>query len=81
MYLEPSPIPRAREGRHAQDDGMNFQTPQHLPADEMLAVPDMARIPSSTFRIGWDHDSPEEAPVHRMMVSSFWIDRIPVTNR
>jgi formylglycine-generating enzyme required for sulfatase activity len=26
-------------------------------------------------------ESPEEAPVHRVTVGAFWIDRTPVTNR
>ena len=42
---------------------------------------DMIRIPGGTFRMGSDNHYPEEAPVHRVTVDGFWIDRTPVTNR
>jgi formylglycine-generating enzyme len=42
---------------------------------------DMVRIPGGTFRMGSDTHYPEEAPVHRVTVDGFWIDRTPVTNR
>src|SRR3978361_285575 len=42
---------------------------------------DMVRIPGGTFRMGSDDHYPEEAPVHRVTVDGFWIDRTPVTNR
>jgi sulfatase modifying factor 1 len=41
----------------------------------------MVRIDGGTFRMGSDRHYPEEAPVHRVTVSSFWIDCTPVTNR
>ena len=41
----------------------------------------MARIPGGTFRMGSDAHYPEEAPVHRVTVDPFRIDRTPVTNR
>ena len=41
----------------------------------------MIRIPGGTFRMGSDEHYPEEAPVHRVTVDGFWIDRTPVTNR
>ena len=41
----------------------------------------MAFIPGGTFRMGSDSHYPEEAPVHRVTVDGFWIDRTPVTNR
>lgn len=41
----------------------------------------MIRIPGGTFRMGSDRHYPEEAPVHSVGVSSFYIDRTPVTNR
>src|SRR4051812_33387653 len=43
--------------------------------------PDMIRIPGGTFRMGSDKYYPEEAPVHRVTVDGFFIDRTPVTNR
>src|SRR3954464_6969672 len=42
---------------------------------------EMIRIPGGTFRMGSNDHYPEEAPVHRVTVDGFWIDRTPVTNR
>src|SRR5712672_3510905 len=44
-------------------------------------IDDMVRIPGGTFRMGSNDHYPEEAPVHRVTVDGFWIDRTPVTNR
>jgi formylglycine-generating enzyme required for sulfatase activity len=41
----------------------------------------MVWVAGGTFRMGSDKHYPEEAPVHRVTVSGFWIDRTPVTNR
>jgi formylglycine-generating enzyme required for sulfatase activity len=41
----------------------------------------MIHVPGGTFRMGSDKHYPEEAPVHRVTVDAFWIDRMPVTNR
>ena len=41
----------------------------------------MVWIPGGTFRMGSNDHYPEEAPVHRVSVDGFWIDRTPVTNR
>ncbi|WP_418291969.1 formylglycine-generating enzyme family protein [Methylobacterium durans] len=40
----------------------------------------MVRLPGGVFGMGSDQHYPEEAPVHRVEVDGFWIDRTPVTN-
>lgn len=54
--------------------------PRGSPA-ECSGYADMIRIPGGTFRMGSNKHYPEEAPVHRVTVDAFWIDRTPVTNR
>jgi formylglycine-generating enzyme required for sulfatase activity len=41
----------------------------------------MVRLPGGRFRMGSDDHYPEEAPAHDVLVSGFWIDATPVTNR
>ena len=41
---------------------------------------DMVRVEGGTFRMGSERHYREEAPVHRVIVDGFWIDRTPVTN-
>jgi sulfatase modifying factor 1 len=41
----------------------------------------MVSIEGGTFRMGSERYYPEEAPVHRVTVDPFWMDRTPVTNR
>jgi formylglycine-generating enzyme required for sulfatase activity len=40
----------------------------------------MVFVREGAFRMGSDNHYPEEAPVHQVRVSSFWIDETPVTN-
>ena len=63
---------------------MTLLRTDHRPDDrpsEDNRTDDMVWIPGGTFRMGSDNHYPEEAPVHRVTVDGFWIDRTPVTNR
>src|SRR5450755_751829 len=51
------------------------------PGDRCQRHADMRLIAGGTFRMGSDRHYPEEAPVHRVAVEGFLIDRTPVTNR
>ncbi len=50
------------------------------PSEDSRTV-DMVWLAGGTFRMGSNDHYPEEAPVHRVTVDGFWIDRTPVTNR
>jgi sulfatase modifying factor 1 len=60
--------------RQTADTSVEFASNENLPAT-------MVFVPAGTFRMGSDRHYPEEAPVHRVTVNGFWIDRRPVTNR
>jgi formylglycine-generating enzyme required for sulfatase activity len=45
-----------------------------------MPLTDMAWIPGGTFRMGSEDFYPEEAPIHRVTVDGFWMDRHTVTN-
>ncbi len=50
------------------------------PSQSADAPAEMAWIPGGMFRMGSDRHYPEERPVHRALVDSFWMDRYLVTN-
>src|SRR3954471_10111224 len=52
----------------------------YLQGDTIPSNPSMVWVEGDTFRMGSDRHYPEEAPVHRVTVDGFWIDRTPVTN-
>src|SRR5258705_1577597 len=56
-------------------------TQPSAPGAEPRQHPGMIFIAGGTFRMGSDAHYPEEAPVHRVTVDGFFIDRTPVTNR
>ncbi|HET6182195.1 MAG TPA: formylglycine-generating enzyme family protein [Acetobacteraceae bacterium] len=49
-------------------------------ADTSEAPPGMRWIPGGTFLMGAEGTYPEEAPVHHVTVSGFWMDACAVTN-
>jgi formylglycine-generating enzyme len=51
------------------------------PQSELPSRHDMVFVEGGTFPMGSDRHYPEEAPVHRVTVSPFFIDRTSVTNR
>ncbi|WP_043355452.1 formylglycine-generating enzyme family protein [Methylobacterium sp. B1] len=57
--------------------GASFLCRRTVSSDASLG---MVFVPGGTFRMGSDRHYPEEAPVHRVTVDGFWIDRTPVTN-
>jgi formylglycine-generating enzyme required for sulfatase activity len=60
---------------------MNIQAEPNTTILDPRDRADMVFIPGGTFRMGSDKHYAEEAPVHRVTVGAFWIDRTPVTNR
>jgi formylglycine-generating enzyme len=62
------------------DTALTLIRPQNA-VSESSRHADMVWIPGGTFRMGSDKHYAEEAPVYRVAVDAFWIDRTPVTNR
>ena len=60
-----------------QDPGLVGAT---QPAPCKPPQPGMVWIPGGSFRMGSNDHYPEEAPVHRVTVDGFWMDKYPVTN-
>jgi formylglycine-generating enzyme required for sulfatase activity len=60
---------------------MNVSVKSSIEEKDRSAPANMVWIPSGSFRMGSDKHYREEAPVHRVNVDGFWIDRTPVTNR
>ena len=60
---------------------MSENTVALVSTSELQPAPSTIWILGGMFRMGSDRHYPEEAPVHRVMVDGFWIDRTPVTNR
>lgn len=63
------------------ETGLPLRVAAAVPEAQRINTVDMIQIPGGTFRMGSDKHYPEEAPVRRVTVSNFLIDRTPVTNR
>ena len=61
-------------------DAVALTRPQNTVSESSRSA-DMVWIRGGTFRMGSSRHYVEEAPVHRVAVDAFWIDRAPVTNR
>jgi formylglycine-generating enzyme len=69
--------------RDGKDDPMSETLLASRPnsaAQAGQALNDMIWIAPGVFRMGSNNHYPEEAPVHRVAVDGFWMDRTPVTN-
>ena len=75
---------QAWEGEVEATNQLGLPHPTPLPASGARKGTDPTRnmvwLPGGTFRMGSDRHYPEEAPVHRVMLGPFWIDRSPATN-
>ena len=49
-------------------------------ASAVHAADDMVSVPAGPFRMGSDSGEADERPAHRVDLSAFSIDRLPVTN-
>jgi formylglycine-generating enzyme required for sulfatase activity len=83
-HVEPGPGRSAmRRGTDMRDDvdagARSNPAVDEAPAAGAPPASDMIRIPGGEFLMGSDHHYPEEAPVHRVRVDAFWMDRTPVT--
>jgi formylglycine-generating enzyme required for sulfatase activity len=64
-----------------RDDSANLLTSRQVARPGKLPYEDMVWIPDDTFTVGSDKHYAEEAPVHRVMVKGFWINKFAVTNQ
>jgi len=83
MTIRDAHAPVAARHRIAEAIVTDHLIAEH-PQAEPVARPTrtgMIWLPGGTFRMGSDQHYPEEAPVHRVTVDGFFIDRTPVTNR
>jgi formylglycine-generating enzyme required for sulfatase activity len=74
-------VRRLTEEKGLMTNQQQTTEPKAAPAPRGVSGAGMVYIPGGAFRMGSERHYPEEAPVHRVTVSPFWIDRTPVTNR
>jgi len=82
--IEPEPNVKDDAGvvRRVRDEIASAQRKELQALEEKgIQLPDgMALIPGGEFLMGTDHGPPDARPIHRLTVSSYWIDRHEVTN-
>jgi len=64
-----------------RDDSANLLASRQVARPGTSPYADMVWIPGDTFTMGSDKHYAEEAPVHRVMVKGFWINKFAVTNQ
>lgn len=85
------PLPAPVERQAPSDDAAIVKVNEQLQAAQQeessrlaqrgAAVPDgMALIPGGEFIMGAEDLEPDTRPIHRVMVSAYWLDRYQVTN-
>jgi len=55
-------------------------TPEPTPQPTLAPPEEMVFVPGGEFKLGRDGGNPAEAPAHRVIVKSFFLDRTEVTN-
>lgn len=65
---------------NAQSNVVPWPGSELHPSEQSSPFPDMVWIPGGAFAMGSNSHYPEEAPVHNVTVSGFWMDKFTVTN-
>src|SRR5690348_10211693 len=65
---------------NAQSNVVPWPGSELHPSEGGSPFPDMVWIPGGAFAMGSNSHYPEEAPVHNVSVSGFWMDKFTVTN-
>jgi len=78
--LDPSVHPGAVERCDLVDHDCNGLVDDGPACVAPVPVPGRVAVPAGPFIMGSDHGAPDEAPVHTVVVSTFWLDRHEVTN-
>ncbi len=69
MRFDPGEAERERRDRQQKET-----------AAALSSEPGMVLIMAGEFRMGSDDGTPDESPMHTVLLNSYWIDKYPVTN-